>query len=67
MARARPEYDEFVALVNPENLAIRAALFGHFFPEGINTRCPVTFEFKVGLWGEFIPFLLDCCLFSPVL
>ena len=49
MARARPEYDEFVALVNPENLAIRAALFGHFFPEGINTRCPVTFEFKVGL------------------
>ena len=47
MANVRPEYEEFVALVNPENLEIRVALWGHFFPDGVNTRCPVAYEFKV--------------------
>ena len=60
MARVRPEYDDFVALVNPDNLAIRAALFGHFFPDGVNTRCPVTFEFKVSILSDFTPLLTGC-------
>ena len=47
MAQARPEYQEFLELVNPENVEIRAALWGHFFPENTDTRNLITFEFKV--------------------
>ena len=57
MAAVRPEYEEFVALVNPENQPIRVALWGHFFPDGVNTRCPIAYEFKVSdilVMGSFI-------------
>ena len=47
MAQPRQEYLDFVALINPSNVDMRTALWSHFFPENINTRNPVIFEYKV--------------------
>ena len=47
MARPRQEYLDFTSLINPDGLDIRTALWSHFFPDNVNTRSPVTFEFKV--------------------
>ena len=47
MANPRQEYLEFLALVNPAGTDLRTALWGHFFPDNVNTRNPITFEYKV--------------------
>ena len=66
MAQARPEYQEFLELVNPENVEIRAALWGHFFPENTDTRNPVTFEFKVSCIFLVLLFIILFLGFSIV-
>ena len=47
MAVPRQEYLDFVALVNPNGETLRDAIWGHLFPENINTRDPTLYEFKV--------------------
>ena len=49
MAQPRQEYLDFLALVNPRNLDLRTALWSHFFPDNVDTRNPIIFEFKVRL------------------
>ena len=48
MAQPRQDYLDFLALVNPNNVDLRTALWSHFFPDNTNTRNPVIFEYKVG-------------------
>ena len=57
MAVPRQEYLDFVALVNPEGGTLRDAIWGHLFPENINTRDPVLYEFKVA--SPRVLFFLD--------
>ena len=47
MARPRQEYLDFLNLVNPDGLDLRAAFWSRFFPDNVETRNPVTYEFKV--------------------
>ena len=49
MARPRPEYTEFLEMLNPTGTDLRTAIWSHFFPDGSGTRNPVTFEFRVSL------------------
>lgn len=61
MAHIRQEYRDFVNLVNPGDGTIRDALWDHFFPDGVNTRDPIVYEFKVRLW-----FSSPYCMLGPV-
>ena len=47
MAQPRQDYLDFVALLNPNGVELRTALWSHFFPDGVNTRNPIVFEYKV--------------------
>ena len=43
----RQEYRDFLELINLDGGTLRDAIWGHLFPDNVNTRDPVVYEYKV--------------------
>ena len=53
MDAPRQEYQDFLELVNLGDGTLRDAIWGHLFPDDVNTRDPVVYEYKVRISSWF--------------
>ena len=59
MAVPRQEFLDFQQLVNPTGGTLRDAIWDHFFPENVNTRDPVVYEYKVSSSVRFLVLIFE--------